>query len=159
MFCQGICIQQACKEFIDNYEALMNGCYEVTLLDGAETKDMVGEEGIVRKKCIEYAYRNNEVLSLELIGKSVLTSLLDKFIHAVSDDKNYLKPRTESGKLYKLISRNFEYVQMLNENSCFLKEKKMTEHERVQLVIDFISCMTDSYALNLHKILLGMKLP
>ncbi|WP_442872205.1 hypothetical protein [Agathobaculum sp.] len=108
---------------------------------------------------IDYAYHNNEVLSLELIGKSVLTSLLDKFINAIVDEKDYLKPRTESGKLYRLISRNFEYIQKFNGCRIFDSNKRLDLHARVQLVVDFISCMTDSYALNLHKTLLGMRLP
>lgn len=156
VFCQGVCIEKICNEFNSSYDAIMEGKYEGSLLDCDATKEMIN---VVRNICVEYAYRNNEVLSLELIGKSVITSLLDKFIGAISDEKNYLKPRHESGKLYRLISKNFQYVQKLDENSKYLESKKLNQHERVQLVVDFISCMTDSYALNLHKSLLGMRLP
>jgi len=165
VFCQGICIEQVCDEFITNYDSIMDGTYNNTLsngkcsnalLDGVSTEKMISA---IREICIEYAYRNNEVLSLELIAKSVLTSLLDKFISAVSDEKNYSKPKHENGKLYRLISTNFKYVQHLDKKSKFNEKKVLSEHERVQLVIDYISCMTDSYALNLHKTLLGMKLP
>lgn len=156
VFCQGVCIEQVCSEFISNYDSIMEGTYKNVLLDSEATKDMIS---VVRNICIEYAYRNNEVLSLELIAKSVLTSLLDKFISAVSDEKNHLKPWHENGKLYRLISKNFKYVQQLDANSKYIEKKKLSEHERVQLVIDYISCMTDSYALNLHKTLLGMRLP
>ena len=41
----------------------------------------------------------------------------------------------------------------------FIEKKSLSKQERIQLVIDFISGMSDSYALNLHKMLLGMKLP
>lgn len=158
VFCQSVCIVQVGKEFINNYDAIMEGKYNDSLLESEAIKKMVGKEGVVRDICIEYAYSNNEVLSLELIGKSVLTSLLEKFIRAVLDEAHYLDPRHESGKLYKLISTNFKYIQNLNEKSEY-QEKILNQHERVQLVIDYISCMTDSYALNLHKTLLGMKLP
>lgn len=156
VFCQGICIEHICEEFISNYDLIIEGEYKQPLLDSDATKNMIE---IVRKNCVEHAYRNNEVLSLELIAKSVLTSLLDKFISAVSDEDNYLKPRHENGKLYRLISTNFKYVQQLDEESKYIEDKKLSKHERVQLVIDYISCMTDSYALNLHKTLLGMRLP
>lgn len=157
VFCQGICIKQVCKEFDDNYDSIMDGTYaRKGLLFGSATEKMIS---VVRKTCTEYAYRNEEVLQLELIGKSVLTTLLDKFITAALDEENYSKPRCENGKLYKLISPNFEYVQHLDNDSKYIEEKKLTKQERVQLVIDHISCMTDSYALNLHKLLLGMRLP
>lgn len=156
VFCQGVCIEHACNEFVENNDKIMNGEYIGVLLDRETIKEMIA---VVRDICIEYAYRNNEVLSLELIGKSVLTSLLDKFIHAVSDEKSYNKPRHENGKLYRLISDNFKYVQKLDNMSKYIETKELNEHERVQLVIDYISCMTDSYALNLHKTLLGMRLP
>jgi len=156
VFCQGVCIEHVCNEFLNNYDEIMEGKFDKELLNCSATKDMVGT---VRSICMEYAYRNTEVLSLELIGKSVLTSLLDKFVGAVADDKNYLKPKHENGKLFKLISTNFQYVQKLDDNSKFNEDKELTEQERVQLVIDFVSGMTDSYALNLHKTLLGMRLP
>lgn len=157
--CQGICIEQVCNEFLRNYDRIMRGEYEGSLLNCEALAPMVGNGGIIRQICIDYAYHNNEVLSLELIGKSVLTSLLDKFINAIVDEKDYLKPRTESGKLYRLISRNFEYIQKFNGCRIFDSNKRLDLHARVQLVVDFISCMTDSYALNLHKTLLGMRLP
>ncbi len=78
---------------------------------------------------------------------------------AIINEKDYLKPRTESGKLYKLISRNFEYIQKFTEDREYSNDKVLNLHERVQLVVDFISCMKDSYALNMHKTLLEMRLP
>lgn len=157
--CQGACIEQISDEFISNYDSIMEGEYINTLLDCESTKEMIAT---VREICQEYAYRNDEVLTLELIANSVLTFLLNEFISAVRDKENcsdYLDPRLKNGKLYKLLSENFRYVQSLDEHSKFDEKKELDMHERVQLVIDYISCMTDSYALNLHKKLLGMRLP
>ena len=156
VMCQGVCIEKVADEFVNNYDLIMNGNYNEALLDGKATKDLII---FIRKTCEEYAYKNSEVLTLELIGKSVLSSLLDKFINSVIDEKNYLNPYHEYGKLYKLISPNFEYIHHLNDKDKYIDNKKLDLHERVQLVIDYISCMTDSYALNLHKMLFGMILP
>jgi dGTPase len=157
VFCQGTCIEQISNEFISNYDMIMEGQYKRdALLECAATKELTE---IVRENCVEYAYGNNEVLSLELIAKSALTSLLDRFVIAASDDENFEKTRHANGKLYKLISKNFKHVQYLDENSKFSRNKVLSKHERVQMVVDDISCMTDSFALNLHKTLLGMRLP
>ena len=87
-----------------------------------------------------------------------MSTILGNFVPAILSDK-YDDPRTESGKICRLISRNFEYVQKLDENSVYRPEAKLSPYQRVQLVIDFISGMTDFYALNLHKKFLGMILP
>jgi dGTPase len=156
IYCQGEFIRTVCKEFINNYGQIMTGVYDGALLDCPSIAPFVK---FISDCCVEYSYRNREVLALELVGKSVLKTLLDKFVFAVLDEENYKKPKTESGKLYRLISRNFEYVQKLNNESQYIKDKQLSDYERVQLVIDFITGMTDSYALNLHKNLLGLELP
>ena len=148
-------IDAVCGEFAANYDRIMTGAYDRTLLKAEAIRDFMDK---VRDICIEYAYRNDEVLSLELVAKSVLNTLLGRFIPAVLDDKAD-DPGTESGKLYRLISRNFEYIQKLDENSVYQKDRKLSPYQRVQLGIDFISGMTDSYALSLHKKLLGLELP
>ncbi|MDR2946947.1 MAG: dNTP triphosphohydrolase [Candidatus Adiutrix sp.] len=148
-------INAVCGEFADNYERIMNGTYDRTLLKAETVAPFIKK---VRAVCVEYAYSNDEVLSLELVAKSVLTTLLDRFIPAVLSDEAG-DARAESGKLYRLISRNFEYIQKLDENSAYQKDRRLSPYQRVQLGIDFISGMTDSYALKLHKRLLGLELP
>lgn len=145
-------LDAVCGEFADNYDRIMNGTHDRALLQAETIKAFIDK---IRDVCVEYVYRNDEVLSLELVGKSVLTGLLDRFIPAVLDEAA-ADPRTESGKLYRLISRNFEYIQKLDEDSVYHKDRKLTPYQRVQLGIDFISGMTDSYALNLNKKLLGL---
>ena len=149
---QVMAIDAVCGEFSANYDRIMNGEYDRTLLKADTIRAFIDK---VRDICVEYAYQNGEVLSLELVAKSVLNTLLGRFIPAVLDEAAG-DPRTESGKLYRLISRNFEYIQKLDENSVYHKDRPLSPYQRVQLGIDFISGMTDSYALNLHKKLLGL---
>ncbi len=149
-------IEAVYGEFGRHYSQIMAGGYQrKSLLEAPTIKDFIDK---VRAVCIEYAYGNNEVLSLELVSKSVLTSLLDRFIPAVLDE-NSDNPRYESGKLRRLISRNFEYIQKLDENSVYQAKRPLSPYQRVQLAVDFISGMTDSYALNLHRRLSGLSLP
>ncbi len=157
VLCQGKCIELVCNEFVDNYEFIINGQYY------EQTKrkslcDAIPVISKIRDKCVMYAYQNSEVLSLEIIAKNVLETLLEKFIHAAMDE-NYKDKRTESGKIYSKISQNFLLIQKFNKNGRYIKNKKIGTYEQIQTVIDYISGMTDSYALNLHKTLLGTKLP
>jgi len=153
---QVMCINAVFDEFTTAYEDIMAGCYSrKALLDAPPIKTFAGR---VRDLCIKYAYSNSEVLTLEIIAKSVMTTILKSFVPAILDDR-YDDPRTESGKICRLISKNFEYVQKLDNDSVYRPEARLSCYQRVQLVIDFISGMTDSYALNLHKKFLGMILP
>lgn len=153
---QGFLIKAVCKEFIEQYDSIMEGNYKnKCLLDCNKTKDFVE---FIRKNCISYAYQNKEVLSLELVGKEVIENLLNKFIFAVLDEDHYMNSKYANGKLYSLISENFKFIQYYNKKGEYDENKLLIPYERIQIVIDFISGMTDSYALNLHKKLLGMRL-
>lgn len=153
---QVMCINAVFIEFTSAYGDIMSGRYSrKSLLEAPSIKIFADK---VRALCREYAYQNSEVLTLEIIARSVMGTILNNFVPAILDE-DYKNPRTESGKISRLISRNFEYVQKLDENSVYRPDAFLSPYQRVQLVIDFISGMTDSYALNLHKKFLGMILP
>lgn len=167
VFCQGVCIEKVCEKFIEKYDDIMNGQYvkelpenngkvPLELLDELEIGDVLKKVKELNKK---YAYQSKEVLKLELIGETVLNTLLDKFVNAALDQKNCNNPRHESGKIFKLISTNFIYVQCLDLESKIIENGNLSEKQRVQAVVDFIAGMTDSYALDLYNTLSGMKLP
>lgn len=159
VFCQGVCIESVAEEFIEHYLNIMAGSYDGELLNGYRTKELVG---VIKRLCTKYAYQSNEVLSLELIGNSVLTTLLDEFVTAMLDENNknseYKKPKCKTGKLFSIISPNFKKAYYW-ENGKININKDLNEEERIRLVVDYIACMTDSYALNLHKTLTGVRVP
>lgn len=39
------------------------------------------------------------------------------------------------------------------------KLEELSDYEKIHLVVDFVSGMTDSYAMNLYQELMGIKLP
>lgn len=156
VFFQAHCINKVCEEFVNSYNEIMTGNYKKSLCESKNLVNIIGDNGIIRKLCIKYAYQNSEVLKLEIIGKKVLTTLLNSFIKAILCE-DYKKPKEECGKFYSLISSNFKFIQHVDKNNNY--NKNLDKYSRIQLVIDYISGMTDSYALNLHKTLLGTKLP
>lgn len=159
VICQGACIESVANEFLKNYSSIMEGTYRSELLEGDGTKDMVKE---VKRLCRKYAYQSNEVLSLELIGNSVLTTLLNEFVKPMLVDSiesdEYKKPKCKTEKLFNIISPNFKQAYYW-ENDKLNPDKDLNEEERIRLVVDYIACMTDSYALNLHKTLTGVRVP
>ena len=154
---QGIFIKEVKNTFIENYEKIMNGTFEGALLDKSKAINIV-------KACKDISYKhifcNSEILSLELIGDRVITDLLDLFVPAVISIKDCNSSKRKEQKLYQLISENFRYVQSFDkETESTVEFNTLTLYEKLQLVTDFISGMTDTYAVNLHQKLLGTKMP
>lgn len=59
-----------------------------------------------------------------------------------------------------MISSNFIYIALHDyENKCQKKLSDIDVHGKLHLAVDFISGMTDSYAVNLYKELTGISLP
>lgn len=70
-----------------------------------------------------------------------------------------------------MISPNFKYIALYdydsdkavsdgNETKMQMKSwEKLTIYDKIHLAADFISGMTDSYAVNLYKELMGINIP
>lgn len=148
IYFQGRYIETICNEFINNYDIIMQGKYNGELVNCSSLLQITDS---VKNLCRDYIFNNNEVLMLELTGKTVLNSLLDKFSEALNGQ--YKNSKTGDGKLYALISDNFKHAFENPFQDYDIGYRKM------QLVVDFISGMSDSYALNLHRSLTGINLP
>ena len=96
-------------------------------------------------RCADFAkqhlYRSREVLDVELAGYKIIDTLLELFTDAaVSPDKAYSK-------------------RLIDRVSSQYRIHAPTLHERLTSVLDFITGMTDVYALDLYRKILGMSLP
>ena len=65
-----------------------------------------------------------------------------------------------AGKIYNKISENYKYIALHDYKNNGRKDfKKLTTYDKLHLIIDFVSGMTDSYAVSLYKELTGISLP
>ena len=97
------------------------------------------------RACAETAwnkiYKSSDVLDIELAGNRIITTLLDKLLDAVQySDKNYSQ-------------------LLLNKVPAQYQVHADTLFGKIQAVIDYISGMTDVYALDLYRKINGMSLP
>ncbi|MEK3806688.1 dGTP triphosphohydrolase [Bacillus sp. FSL H8-0547] len=165
VWAQGQMIREIKEVFVENYEQIMNGEFgEEEFLK--KTNNAHRLRKFLKNLLQEYIFPNKEVLSLELVGDSVLSDLLTMFvkhciINETDDFENESKPK--SGKLFRMISENFVFVHLINDdfnNPAKGKEIKALDlYSKLLLITDFISGMTDSYALDLHQKLKGVKMP
>lgn len=164
---QGLMFNQVVSMFKLNYDNIMHGEYGIkNLLEESEVSELVKE---MKRLAIKYCYTNKEVLTLELVGDKVINGLLDMFVSSLARYDKKIKNKKREGKLYYLISDNFKYICCLDEKSNLNRQKdKLLKHinfedvstyKKLLLITDFISGMTDTYAVNLYKELTGVKLP
>ncbi|KAA6312531.1 Deoxyguanosinetriphosphate triphosphohydrolase, partial [termite gut metagenome] len=93
------------------------------------------------KIAIEKIYCSKEVLDVELAGFRIITTLLDLMIDAV-------------------ISPEKVYSQLLiNRVSGQYDIKSPSLYEKIQAVLDYISGMTDVFAIDVYRKINGNRLP
>lgn len=125
------------KVFVDNYESIMDGSFEKNLIAHLPEYELNAMDEC-RKFSEKNIYRHPSVVKIELTGFNVIGDLLDSFVNAVRfPDKTYNK------KLLSIIPEQF-------------KTDKTDIYSRLQVVLDYISNMTDIYAVKLYKDLHGM---
>ncbi len=95
----------------------------------------------VKSVSLERIYNDRAVIEIEIAGYKILGTLLEAFISAVVEPDGFL-----SKKLLTLIPSQYEN----SDDSIYGK---------IQSVVDFVSGMTDLFALNLYRKITGMELP
>jgi dGTPase len=127
--------------FIENRESILTGKYNRSLIDAIEPASTAAL-GEINKVTIKKIYNHESVVKIELAGYEVMSALLQSFIPAVLHES----PSHREKKILKLLP-----AQFLGESA--------TSYEKALSVVDFISGMTDSYAMELYKNLRGISLP
>lgn len=125
--------------FVKYYDEIMSGEFTSTLIKASEHVDAVDE---IRELSRQKIYVSPDVLEVELAGYEVLGGLLSLFVPAVLDpDKHRNK------KLRALIPQHL------------LPTDSSSTYRNILGVTDFVSGMTDSYAIALYRRLKGIELP
>lgn len=135
----GQLIDECSEIFIENEKDILSGTFEGSLI-----KHMSGQTGKAYNHCSEIAkdkiYRSQEVLDIELAGYKIILTLMDLFVNAV------LQP--EKAYSRQLIYRIPQQYDINNP----------TTYGKVLAVLDYISGMTDVYALDLYKKITGINI-
>ena len=136
----GQLVHECAEVFLKNENKILKGSFEGSLIKNISPIPLKAY-----KECANFAvskiYRSKEVLDIELAGYHIIGSLLERFIDAIQTPSHAYSTI--------LLNRVPEQYNMYAESIT----------ERVQAVIDFISGMTDVYALDLYRKITGMDVP
>lgn len=136
----GLLVDECVKVFLDKEEDILKGIGPKSLIK--EISSQANEAyKISTSVSFKRIYRAKDVVDIELAGHRIIGFLLDKFITAIQNpEANYSK------LLLGRVPEQFE----TNAESLY---------ERILAVLDFVSGMTDVYALDLYRKITGMSLP
>lgn len=138
------------EEFLLNHEDILQGNYTHELIDNSAAK-------LIRKafKKMSYVVFDHPVIiEREIASYKIIHGLLEEFCQA-AESENFNKngkPQSLENKLYKSISSNYRFIYENypgKANSMYLK---------YQLINDYISGMTDSFAMKLYQKFKGIRL-
>lgn len=148
IFTQQLMIDGIVEAFRENYEEIMSGSLQNELIDISSAKD-------IRKayKKLQYiVFDDKKILKKEIAGWEAIYGLLKIFTNAAKSSNFGNTGNNPEARLYKIISSSYRKVY---EN---IEKYPSSEYKKLQLIVDFISGMTDTYAIGLYQELKGIKI-
>jgi len=136
----GKLVKQCVDVFWERQEDILSGSYQKALIDQVPS-GLLGAIQEIKKTSIRDIYNSRSVIEIEISGYQIIGTLLEVFIEAM------LNPKEEfSKKLLQLIPDQYG-------------GNHATTYEKVQAIVDFVSGMTDLYALDLYRKIKGINIP
>ena len=142
----GECLAQFTALFLDHESDLLAGKFDTPLTDVIAAAPALAA---IQKHSRETIYATDRGVQIEIAGYEVLGGLLDVFMSAVNDLA--VRGDKASNRSRKLASQlPAECVRAARETGPYLRLMRM---------LDFVSGMTDSYAVALYRRVKGIALP
>ena len=136
----GLLTDECTRVFLEHEQEILAGTFEGSLI-----KHIAPLPAAAYKHCAKVAfekiYRSRDVLDIELAGFRIISTLLELMIDAVRS------PRKAYSQL------------LINRVSSQYSIQAPTLYERIQAVLDYVSGMTDVFALDLYRKINGNSLP
>ena len=136
----GKLIQESIKVFSDNHAGILDGTFNRSLIGSLQSRQSAAMDK-VKEVSFSEVYANRSVVEIEIAGFKIIGALLEEFVGAIFNSKErYSK---------KILSLLPEQYQPQTDN----------DYLKIQSAVDFISGMTDIYALDLYRKIKGISLP
>lgn len=138
----GLMTNKLAEAFMQNEEALLAGTLEKDLMKCLPEREQKLIDDI-NDFSFRYIYNYKSVVEIEIAGYNVIGGLLKEFVHAV---------------LYPQESKSYKMLQLVPAQYPINKEGEDL-YNNIQSVVDFISGMTDLYAIDMYRKITGINIP
>ncbi len=132
-------IRDVVKTFCDNIDSIVNGDFKRDLLsasDSAAIREVFKDLGDIN-------FSHKSVLKRELLGDTVITYLLNILTDAVFSHSPDEKGTSKNNKIISLICSKKKDAEILKSTG--------NTYEKFQKIVDYVSGMTDSFALRMYQ--------
>ncbi|WP_439129340.1 deoxyguanosinetriphosphate triphosphohydrolase [Polaribacter sp.] len=134
----GVLINEAVDIFLDNETAILEGSFKNSLLDKCKYEAQIND---ILKLSVQKIYKSTEVIEKEVAGYRIIADLLHVFVTALNNK-------------YDGNASNFDSL-VLNLLPEEYKSETNNLYNRIMQVCSYVSRMSDSYAIRMHKKLTG----
>lgn len=134
-------VNQVRTFFIEHLEKFTDGKIEAPIIEQIPSADAVEN---LREQNEIHCYKQPSVLTIELAGYKVIGELLTEFVPAVVAGKT-----ERSAKQRKLV----DLLLPVDIDGC------KSDYEKILRVTDYISGMSDTYAMSTYRRLIGVAIP
>ncbi len=135
------CLEQECVSvFVNHEDEILSGTFEGSLIDNISERPRQAYKAC-EEMAVKRIYHCKDVVDIEIAGFRVITTLADLMVRAVTNPQ-----KAYSQLLINRVSTQYDVLAP-------------TLYERIMAVLDYISGMTDVYALDLYRKINGMSLP
>lgn len=131
---------EAFEKWKENYNGIMNGRFDSELPDIIHSHDLLND---IKEVSQEKLYNHINVVEVELAGFRILGGLLEMFLGAVQNPK-----KDFNKKFLKVLPKQFQ-----------LEVGETDTYKQAMKICDYLSRMTDSYAVDIYRKLSGIELP
>lgn len=136
----GKLVKQCVDVFWEKQEEILSGSFQKALIDQVPPTSLEAMK-IIKNASIRDIYNDRSVVEIEISGYQIIGTLLEVFIEAILNPKEGI-----SKKMLQLIPDQYRGAHQ-------------STYEKVQAVVDFVSGMTDLYALDLYRKIRGINIP
>ena len=133
-----VLVRDVADAFLEREEVILAGEFDDQLTSSTPSTEQLSR---IEGDSIRYCYNARDVVQVELAGYDVIAGLLDKFVGAAMEPG-----RPESKKLRSL----FDWLDGAEQRTLY---------QTLLQITDYVSGMTDSYAVDLYRKLYGLSLP
>ena len=134
----GVLINEAVAIFLANEVAILAGTFEKSLLEKCAYEAQIND---IIKISVDKIYKSKEVVEKEVAGYKIIADLLDVFVTALNNQ--------QTGK-----ATNYDTL-LLNLLPAEFRVDTNSIYKRMMSVCSYVSRMSDSYAIRIHKKIKG----
>jgi len=136
----GKLIRESIAIFLENRSDIESGMFSGSLI-AALSREQAQAMKIVKEVSFSQVYAHRSVVEIEIAGYKIIGTLLEEFVGATMNPSDLY-----SKKILSLLPQQY-------------KTESDEVYPRIQSVVDFVSGMTDVFALDLYRKIKGISLP